>query len=165
MHRITIYTADECGERVRLGWFDRDAATLAAIEDERWDGNNMLGVISGLQLTRAELYRTRAGRWAEHQDATREFNGPDTWRFLTDDEARDWLMRSDDAEENLEKWFPDTPDESGPGPKGGRPAVGQQISVAYPRELLDRIDAAAEAVGQSRAEWLRWAAEEALHSA
>lgn len=162
MNRITIYDTEAYPDPVRLGWFDLDAATHIAQEDRRWNGNNMIGVISGLQTTRAQLYRTSGGRWVEHQDATREFNGPDTWRFLDDDEARNWLMRAEDSEALLAEWFPDTPDESGPGPQGGRPAVGGQISVAYPRDLLDQIDKAADEAGQSRAEWLRTAAKEAL---
>ncbi|MFI8977486.1 hypothetical protein ACIGO9_31720 [Nocardia asteroides] len=40
----------------------------------------------------------------------------------------------------------------------GRPAVGATISVAYPADLLARVDAAAAAVGLTRAAWLRQAA-------
>ncbi|MGW4810569.1 hypothetical protein ACWEPB_02840 [Kitasatospora cineracea] len=47
--------------------------------------------------------------------------------------------------------------------QGGRPAVGPQISVAYSPEQLERIDAAANRVGITRAEWLRRAAEQALY--
>ena len=47
-------------------------------------------------------------------------------------------------------------------PKGGRPAVGPAISVAYPADLLARIDAAASALGITRAAWLRSVAEQAL---
>ncbi|MBF6215795.1 hypothetical protein IU487_32880 [Nocardia puris] len=43
----------------------------------------------------------------------------------------------------------------------GRPPVGSTISVAYPADLLARIDAAAAASGLSRAAWLRHAAEAA----
>ena len=44
----------------------------------------------------------------------------------------------------------------------GRPAVGPTFSVRFPADLLARVDAAAKSSGQSRAEWLRWAAERAL---
>ncbi|MFD7093368.1 ribbon-helix-helix domain-containing protein [Streptomyces xanthophaeus] len=161
MQRIAIYSTDDYSDDpVRLGWFDLDAATHVAQEDRKWDGNNMIGVISGLQTTRAQLYRTSGGRWVSHEDRTREFNGPDQWAFLDDEEARNWLMRAEGGEELLEAWFPDTPEES--GPEGGRPAVGPQISVAYPKDLLERIDAAAKGEGKSRAAWLRQAAREAL---
>lgn len=159
MQRITIYDTDAYDGPVRLGWFDLDAATCVAKEDSRWDGNNMRGVISGLQINRAYLYRTSGGRWVEHCDASNEFNGPNRWRFLDEDEAREWLMRAEEGEELLGRWFPETPDEVGPEPdKGGRPTVGPAISVAYPRDLLDRIDAAAQKAGQTRAQWLRKAA-------
>lgn len=115
-----------------------------------------------LQTSRAQLYRTANGRWVEHCDASHEFNGPDKWTFLTDEQVREWLMHAEDGEDLLEKWFPDTPDESGPGPGGGRPAVGSPINVAYPDALLKRIDAAAAAADLSRAAWLRKAAEHAL---
>lgn len=163
MDRITIYDTDEYGERSTLGWFDLDAADLVEVEGQRWDGNNHRGALSGLQLSRAELYRTKGGRWVEHTDARNEFNGPNTWRFLTEDEARTWLMKcgADDAEDILASWFPDTPDEEGPKPQGGRPAIGPTINVAYPRELLDKIEAAADKAGMSRAAWLRQIAEAA----
>lgn len=165
MKRITISEINEFGETERLGYFDLDAATHILEEDTFWDGNNMRGKVSGLQTTRADLYRTAGGRWVEHRDASHEFNGPNRWTFFTDDEAREWMLKSGgtEAEAALEKWFPDTPDESGPGPQGGRPAIdGPPINVQYPRELLDRIDAACKAAKLSRAEWLRQAAEKAL---
>lgn len=164
MDRITIYDTDTDGSRERLGWFDRDAATLVLVENQTWDGNNMRGTLSGLQYGRAELYRTSRGRWVDHTDASREYNGPNNWTFLTDDQARDWMMRSggDDAEGALAKYFPDIPDESGPDPKGGRPAVGHAVSVAYPKDLMASIDAAADRSGLTRAAWLRQAAAAAV---
>lgn len=163
MQRITIYDAN--GDRD--GWFDLDRAELIATESKRWNGENMIGLVSGLQIGAADLWRTSGGRWVSHTDRRSEFNGPNEWRFLTDDEARDWIIRSkaDSGEELLEQWFPDTPDEVGPGPQGGRPTVGPTISVAYPRELLDRIGKAADQADMSRAAWLRQAAEKAVDAA
>jgi len=166
MNRITIYSSEynDEGGYDRLGWFDLDAAEHILEEDSRWDGQNMRGVISGMQINRAQLYRTSRGRWVENQDSRPEFNGPNTWRFLTDDEAREWMLKSGnrEAEEALERWFPNTPEEAGPDPKGGRPAVGPTINVAYPRDLLDKIEAAAKEAGLSRAAWLRKVAEDAI---
>lgn len=165
MDRITIYDTDEdTGERYRTGHFDLDAATVALEENTCWDGNNHRGVISGMQINRAFLYRTAGGRWVEHADHRPEHNGPNVWRFLTDDQAREWMLKSggEPAEEALAKYFPQVPEEEGPAPKGGRPAVGPTISVAYPRDLLAKIEAAAAAAGVSRAAWLRKIAEEAV---
>ena len=38
---------------------------------------------------------------------------------------------------------------------GGRPAIGPQIAIAFPPDLLARVDAAAKEAGTSRAEWIR----------
>lgn len=166
MNRITIYSTEMNydGGYDRLGWFDLDAAEHVLEESSRWNGQSMIGVLSGMQINRAQLYRTSGGRWVENQDSRPEFNGPDRWRFLTDDEARNWMVKSGgpEAEEALDKWFPETPDEVGPDPKGGRPAIGPTINVAYPRELLDKIEAAAKKEGLSRAAWLRKVAEDAV---
>lgn len=161
MNRITIY---DTYDKSHLGWFDLDAATLVLVEDQTFDGNNFVGNVSGLQTSQAELYRTSGGRWVSHADSSREYDGTDSWRFLTDDEARAWIIENggSDAEAALAEWFPDTPEESGPGPQGGRPAIGPTINVAYPRELLDRIEAAADRDGLSRAAWLRKVAEDAV---
>ena len=45
---------------------------------------------------------------------------------------------------------------------GGRPAIGPQITIAFPPDMLARVDAAAGAAGVSRAEWIRRAAVAAL---
>lgn len=154
-----------------LRWFDPSAAQIAVTEGETWDGNNWRGHISGLQTSRATLYLTKGGRWVENRDARNEFNGSNTYRFLTDAEAQTWLIRAadaqrpdDDAEKALNKYFGEPEEESGPNP-GGRPTVGPTVNVAYPRELLDRIETAAKTAGVSRAEWLRQAAEKALAAA
>lgn len=158
MNRITIYSTDfnEQGGYDRLGWFDLDAAEHVLEEDTRWNGQSMIGVISGMQINRAQLYRTSGGRWVENQDSRPEFNGPNMWRFLTDDEARDWMVKSggNEAEEALKEWFPDTPDEVGPN-LGGRPAVGPKVEVRLDPETLAKVDKRAAAEGVKRAEMLR----------
>lgn len=47
---------------------------------------------------------------------------------------------------------------------GGRPAIGPQIAIAFPPDMLARVDAAARAAGVSRAEWIRRAVVAALPS-
>ena len=152
MNRITIHDADG----VRLGYFDLDAATHILEEESYWDGSNHRGKVSGLQTTRSDLYRTKGGRWVEHCDARREFNGPDRWSFLTDDEARDWVIKSggDEAESVLAEHFPDAPDESGPS-LGGRPTVGPKVETRLAEEDIEKVDQRAKEEGVSRAEMLR----------
>lgn len=158
MNRITIYSTrvNSEGGYDRLGWFDLDAAEHVLEENSRWDGQNMRGVISGMQINRAQLYRTSGGRWVENQDSRPEFNGPNVWRFLTDDEAREWMIKSGgaEAEESLAKWFPDTPEESGPN-LGGRPTVGPKVEVRLDPDTLAKVDARATEEGVKRAEMLR----------
>lgn len=156
MNRITIFETDEYGDRHRVGHFDLDAAEHILEEDRRWDGQVMRGVISGMQINRAQLYRTAGGRWVENVDRTPEFNGPDIWRFLTDEQAREWMLKSggQEAEEALTRWFPETPDESGPN-LGGRPVVGPKAEVRFDPDVLAKVDARAAAEGVKRAEMLR----------
>jgi hypothetical protein len=158
MNRITIYSTEMNydGGYDRLGWFDLDAAEHVLEESSRWNGQSMIGVLSGMQINRAQLYRTSGGRWVENQDSRPEFNGPNRWRFLTDDEAREWMIKSggEEAEEALAKWFPDTPDESGPN-LGGRPTVGPKVEVRLDPETLAKVDERAAKEGVKRAEMLR----------
>ena len=39
--------------------------------------------------------------------------------------------------------------------RGGRPAIGPQVSVSLPPEVVDRVDAAARVAGVTRSEWIR----------
>ena len=48
---------------------------------------------------------------------------------------------------------------------GGRPPVGPQIKIAFPPDLLARVDAAAARDGVSRSEWVRRAVVAALAQA
>lgn len=151
-----------------LSWFDPQAARDAISEGRNWTGENWIGAVSGLQTSRAVLYLTRGGRWVENQDATHEFNGADVYRFLTDDQARAWLMKaadarrdSDEAEAALKRHFPDTPDEEGPN-LGGRPVVGPKVETRIAPETLTKVEAAAKAAGMSRAAWLRTTIENAV---
>lgn len=163
MNRINIYaTGDEAYERegngrsTLVGHFDRDACTESIEEGQRWDGNNHLGIISGLQLSREVLLRTKKGRWVLHHDGRNEFNGPEYHRFMTDDQARDWLLRADTAEsqEAIEKYFGEIEEEVGPN-IGGRPAIGKKYEVRLDDETVARIDARAEQEGVSRPEMIR----------
>ncbi|MCX4750883.1 hypothetical protein OG455_41115 [Kitasatospora sp. NBC_01287] len=153
MARITVQQPDGS-----LGWFNPNVTTAEIPEGKRWDGNNHRGVKSGLQIGYSELIRTKQGRWVQHTDARSEFNGPETWEFLADDEARHWLMTADseEAEEALLKYFGEPDEEAGPN-LGGRPEVGKAFSIKFPDDLRERVDTARGST--SRAEWLRVAAE------
>lgn len=48
------------------------------------------------------------------------------------------------------------------GAKGGRPEIGPAFSLRFQPELLAAVDAAADSMGISRAEWIRRAALGAL---
>lgn len=161
MTRINVYDRSEYGSGDLLGWFDRDACTEVVNEDTAWDGNNHRGVLSGLQAGHEALLRTAKGRWVRHYDSTREYNGPEYYEYLTDEQARTWLLKNnaEDSDKVLEKYFGKQEEEAGPS-KGGRPVIGGPVSVALGTDLLARIDDARGTT--SRAEWLRRAAEAAL---
>ncbi|WP_333757978.1 hypothetical protein [Streptomyces sp. ISBFB 2968] len=151
-----------------LSWFDPQAARDAISEGRNWTGENWIGACSGLRTSQAVLYLTKGGRWIENQDATSEFNGADVYRFLTDEQARAWLIKaadarrdSDEAEAALKQHFPDTPDEEGPN-LGGRPMVGPKVETRISPETLEKVEAAAKAAGMSRAAWLRTTIENAV---
>ncbi len=157
------------------GWFDPDKAREKIRESTWWDGNSRRGQCSGLQIGGAVLYRTAGGRWVLHTDGRFEHNGSSEYEWLTDEQAREWLIKSSggndrtlrgqvgpakEAREALERYWPPLDAESGPS-KGGRPAIdGEQINVKFPHDLLRRIDA--DRGSTSRAKWLRDMAEAAL---
>ena len=141
-----------------LAWFD-PAKSQAYNDGRLWNGHNLIGACSGSQWIDQTLYRTRAGRWVLHTDATRYYNGVHSYRYLSSDEARAWLLRTGDHEDEIERIFGETPEES---PGRGRPEIGPAISVKVPLDALAAIDAAAESAGVSRAEWIRRACSAAL---
>lgn len=151
MARINIYGTDyTTGETARLGWFD-PATAEEFREGTRWDGHNHIRVCSGGQVGFEVLYRTKRGRWVLNRDFRNEFNGGDTYRFLSDDEARDWLIRSEINDAAVERFFGELEPERGPG----RPPVGTQVKVRVPDETLAALDARAEADGITRAALIR----------
>lgn len=151
MTRIHIYTTDEFGENRTLeGWFDTAKATCYEA-DREFDGNNMISVITRSQWIDEYLYRTPGGRWVLNHDSTRCNNGPDTYQFITDAEAREWLIRSGKNDDAVNELFGEIEEERGPG----RPEVGKPINWRPGDDLLPRIDAHAKALGMSRADFLR----------
>jgi hypothetical protein len=166
MARTNVYNyADDdaraYGEEDTLtGWFNPDSATLYK-EDTEWDGSNHISLATGSQFDHEALYRTKGGRWVLNTWSQWE-GKQERYEFVNDATAKDWLLRNNE-DDAVAQWFGELEEEFGPS-KGGRPAVGPAISVAYPQSLLDRIDAATAAANLTRAEWLRNAAEHALQA-
>lgn len=160
MARTNVYRTDEMtGEKTLEGYFDPNRSEQFT-EATRWDGNTNRGVISGLQCGHECLHRTAGGRWVRHYDATSEFNGPEFYEFLTDEQAKNWLLRSEVNDSAIKEFFGTLTDEE--GPSVGRPAIGPAVPVRLPADLRARIDAAAANEGVSVAEWIRTAAEQRL---
>jgi len=150
MARVNIYTHDEYDGKTLSGWFDPQRATRYD-SDTKWDGNNRVSVITNSQWIDEYLYRTAGGRWVLNHDATRYHSGPDDYRFVTDDQAHDWLLRSECNDDAVKLHFGEIEDERGPG----RPEVGKPINVRLGDELLAKVDAEAGRRGKSRADTLR----------
>lgn len=164
MARINIVGIDDnTGAPKVIGWFN-PAKCESWSPGTHWNGSDNVLNTSGPDTMSDTLYRTPGGRWIR-ETSSRWVGTTDQYRYLTDDEARDWLMRADHAETEaaLEQYFGALPDES----PVGRPNVlgdTKDVKLAIPVDLLARIDQAAGAAGVSRAEWLRTAAETVLAS-
>lgn len=164
MARINVDLIEEDGfRRTAVGWFD-PAKSDHYEEATRWDGNNTVGVSSGIDIRFANdtLYRTPGGRWVLNRDRSSYYNGRDSFVFVTDDVARQWLISQDgEHDAAVERWFGALAEESGPI---GRPSMGDApaISVKIPAEMLATIDSLADGSGVARAEWIRRACESAI---
>jgi hypothetical protein len=150
--RINVYAeADPYSDEpaALLGWFDPTSAERFD-QGKEWDGNNMIGTVSGSQWIDEYLYRTKGGRWVRNTDSTRHMGGPDEYRFITDEEAKDWMLRSGNADEEIERFFGELPEETGPG----RPEVGGAVHVRL-GETLAPVDEYAARIGLKRAAAVR----------
>jgi len=147
MGRINILAEDG----TLAGHFLTEKATLFS-DGKRWDGNNMIGESSGSQWVDEYLYRTAGGKWVLNVDSTRYMSGPDRFEYATAEQAREWLLRSKNNDEAIEKYFGDIPDEEDRRP--GRPEIGEPVQVRF-GDLLSAVDAYAAAKGIKRAEAIR----------
>lgn len=154
MNRINIPTDD--GHVA--GWFDLDRATEFQPQ-RRWDGSNMRDINARGNFEHQELYRTAQGRWVLRHWSQRE-GSPDTFRFVSDDVAREWLIRNehDDA---VERYFDQLTEEEGPRPTG-RPEEGRPINVRLPETIITALDERAAQAGEPRAEVVRRLLSDAL---
>jgi len=154
MARVNIFSQpdedDYYSTSELVGWFDPQKAEVFE-QDKRWDGNNMVGVITGSQWIDEYLYRTKSGRWVCLNDATRYHNGSAVYEFITDEQAKDWLLRSECNDNAVERFFGEIEEERGPG----RPKVGEQVCFTVPAGDLAAIDAIAESESLARSAVLR----------
>ncbi len=154
--RINIYNYDEIdGTSTLAGWFNSDTA-VEIREGTRWDGSNNISLATSERYGHESLFRTRGGRWVLHHWSQWQGVEP-TYRFVGDDEAREWLIRNE-CEAEIAEYFGELPEESGPG----RPSVGPAISISFPVALRDRVDAVARERGVTRAELIRQLVEAGL---
>lgn len=132
------------------GWFERDKATEYP-EGTAWDEANTISLATGTAWDSEALWRTAQGRWVLHEWARRD-GDTETWRYIDDEQARDWLLRNayPDAEVDAALGV-GLAEEVGPG----RPEIGPQVKVRLPAEVLAAVDAAAQAAGVSRSAWIR----------
>lgn len=153
MARINVYESDDEGVRILAGWFDSDKAECFD-EDARWDGNNHIGVSSGIPTNFGGdyLYRTSGARWVLNCDRSCYFNGSDTYQFVSEELAREWLL-GNGHDVAVSTHFGPIEEERGPGP--GRPEVGKPINVRLGDDLLVEVDRFAADTGRSRAEAIR----------
>jgi hypothetical protein len=143
--RINVYRypdeSDSLSETVRVGHFDGDKA-------QRWDDADYNGNGSGGTGRGQAVLRTSGGRWVlEHW--TRWQGERSGHEFITDDAAREWLLRND-YDKAVTEHFGEIEDERGPG----RPAIGEPVNIRL-GDLLGRVDAFAAAAGRTRADAIR----------
>lgn len=142
MDRANIF-ADHDDKRI-TGWFDWDAIK-GRWSDRDHNNNGSHGTGRG-----EEVILTAGGKWVmNHWTA---WQGESSTRvYMTADEAREWLLRNgEDAA--VEEHLGEIPAEEDRRP--GRPAIGNEVQVRL-GDMLEEIDAWAEARGIKRAEAIR----------
>jgi hypothetical protein len=133
-----------------IGWYNDEAIQLCVGEGSIWTGDKHIGPCSYLEIGREDLTLTAGGRWVLHHDGTAQSSGPPWRRYLTDEQARQWLLRSQGNEEILAQYFPETTEERGPG----RPTIGNPVTVRL-GETQPRLDTWATSRGITRADAIR----------
>ena len=162
MERINVYAYEDDGygegSSALAGWFDYDKAEVFW-ENTEWDGSNRISVITGSQWDHEALLRTSGGRWVIRAHSNRQ-GVMDSYRFISDSEAREWLIRNHD-DSVIARFFGEIEEERGPG----RPPIGEDIHAKMPADLVAMVDAYAAEHGIARAEAIRRLLTEALNVA
>jgi hypothetical protein len=133
------------------GWFLPEECEAiverGVISDEEFAAARRKGPVRGVIET---LYRTPQEHWVLRHGWRDSAGGiPDSYEFLTDDQALEWLTRQD-YEDHVERFFGTLPTERGPG----RPEISGRVQVRL-GDLLERVDAYASQGGISRAHAIR----------
>ena len=161
MQRVMVPMTAADGQPTGAGWFDLDKATVYS-EATEWDGHNQVSVHESgrfASFRHQQLIRTSGGRWVLNRWA-RIDSEPETWEYITEDQAQQWLMINGD-EDAIAQWWPETEEERGPG----RPVEvgGKPVNIRL-GDLQTEVDQLAAANGVSRAEMARRLIQRALES-
>lgn len=132
------------------GWISRSKSTrYHEMLDDPEEGCRPVSRATGYALDHEELWRTATYRWVRHSWC--DFSGSrDRWEWITPAEAREWLIRCGYDPETVAEAMaaPETADP-------GRPEIGPAVKIRLPVDVLDAIDAEAEAAGLTRSAWIR----------
>lgn len=102
---------DEQGELA--GWFDPTKADQYP-SATYWDGKNQVCSATRDYYTTETLYRTAGGRWVL-QSWSRWQDMPDGWRYVSAEDARQWLIRAEYSDDEIRDAIGSAPEpESGP---------------------------------------------------
>lgn len=151
-----------------VGWFDRDAASKFS-EHTDWDAQRQcrVSVNTGSEWDHQMVYRTAGGRWVLHTDSSdKRSDAPaPRYSYVTDDVAREWLLRNG-HDDIVAKFFGPIEPERGPvlPDVGGRPEVGPAFSIRFGPELTAALDAQARECGLTRAAYVRQIVQAAVTS-
>jgi len=143
MSRVAVTTEDGA----YAGRFEWDKA-------DRWSDRDVNNNGSGGTGRGQAVMRTAGGKWVL-ENWTLWQGQRDTYRWITADEAQEWLLRNGEHGA-VEEYFGEQPEEE--DRRAGRPEIGGAVHVRL-GALLPVVDRWAEFEGVSRAEWVRRAAE------
>lgn len=112
-------------------------------------------LITHTELAHEMLYRTTGGRWVirgwtdwDETDERPLAATVDRWWEVTARQAREWLIRSAYDEEDVDAAT------GVPGPEERERAVGLDVTLALPAEVLTAVEARASAAGTTIADVL-----------
>lgn len=149
---ITEMTDDYGNPRRRVvGWFNPESAEKFTEKRHAFDDANLAGVHLRDQNRGQVLYHTAGGRWVLMQ-WSRWQGESDVWTFVSDEQAREWLIANEEDDETIERLFGERVEpERGPG----RPEIGPPTPIRLPEEMIGRLDEIASQRGTSRAAVIR----------
>lgn len=148
MDRVNVYSYpaedDYLSETTLTGWFDRSKAEWWSDADH--NGNGSGGTGRGTAIIRTAQGKWVFQRWSNWQGESNQHE------YISDDGAREWLLRNHE-DEAVAEYFGEVAEEEDRRP--GRPEVGKPVNVRLGDELLAQVDIFASADDLSRAEAVR----------